>query len=474
MGLAATKLTHSPATGPHGRAEEAAKGLPEQLDNARLYAALSRAVSLAEGRGQPHALRVTYLSLRLADAVGIDESWMHSLYYGALLHDLGTPFIASRVANYCLSSEQSVLAVMPTIGLEEISAAVAEGTETRALNEIVEHCARGQAFAKELGFDDAVADTIYWHHEAWDGSGFPDGIRETEIPQTARIVAFSDWLDSVVGNHVAHTRGRVGDWLLRLVSEKSGNRLDPELAEVYESIADEVDPLLHLSPDGLVDEIIAMKAAWGHEPPNPRWRQALGRFVELVDCKSPYTQNHSRNVASYSQTMASEMGLPGWQIDLITLGALAHDIGKLSVPAKIIDKRGKLTEREWQTVRRHPKHSWDILNGIEGLSAVVTIGGQHHEWLNGSGYPKGHRGDEIALESRIVAAADVFEGMTADRPHREAIGIDRALELMGHERGHRFDPEVLSTLVDVVRKHEFGDKWRQIPDTEAWPDHRAA
>jgi putative nucleotidyltransferase with HDIG domain len=473
MGVTAVETKHSPAGDSHGRAETEVNGLPEAVDNTRLYAALSRAISLAEGRSQSHALRVAYLSLRLGEGLCVDEQEAEAVYYGSLLHDLGVPFIASRLASYCLSSEQSVLAVAPTISAEELSATVADGSQRSALNELVDHCAHGQSFAKELGFQDAVADTIYWHHESWDGSGFPDGISGRDVPTAARIVGFSDWLDAVIGNQMSKGQARIGDWIMRLVSERSGTKFDPDLAEVYESIADEIDPLLELSAGELIDEICAAKLGWGTGPQNARWRQIVGRFGEVVDIKSPYTVGHSRNVASYSQTIAQEMGLTEESVELVTLAALLHDIGKLAVPSKIIDKRGRLTEREWQIVRKHPKRSFEVLNSLASLGSMARIARQHHEWLNGNGYPKGDSGDTISAEARIVAAADAFEGMTAERPHRRAIKPERALDLMMYEKNRRFDPQVLATLVKVVHKYQLGREPAQT-SKEARQRRRAA
>lgn len=175
--------------------------------------------------------------------------------------------------------------------------------------------------------------------------------------------------------------------------------------------------------------------------------QAISRSLEARD---PYTAGHQQRVAAVCVKIAEKLELDNFRIEGIRLGASIHDLGKISIPAEFLAKPTKLTEAEFKIIQTHSSAGYEIIKDIEFPWPIKEIVEQHHERLDGSGYPNGLKGDEIIFESRIVAVADVFEAMSTDRPYRPAPGIERALEEIKKNRGTSFDPRVVDALVELV------------------------
>lgn len=179
---------------------------------------------------------------------------------------------------------------------------------------------------------------------------------------------------------------------------------------------------------------------------------ALATTVEMRD---PYTAGHQRRVAELACAIAEEMGLSKDQIEGIHVAGLLHDIGKIAIPAEILTKPTKLTKLEFELITTHSQVSHDILKGIEFPWPVADIVVQHHERLDGSGYPNGLKGDEILLEARILAVADVVEAMASHRPYRPALGIDKALAEIEEKRGRLYASEVVDACLKLFREKGF-------------------
>ncbi len=188
-------------------------------------------------------------------------------------------------------------------------------------------------------------------------------------------------------------------------------------------------------------------------------REALGGTIQtvasIVEVKDPYTAGHQRRVADLAQAIATEMGLPQEQIEGIRMAGLIHDLGKIAVPTEILSKPGRLNDLELSLVKTHPQVGYDILKRIDFPWPVAKIVLQHHERMDGSGYPQGLSGEEIMLEARILAVADVVEAMVSHRPYRPAHSIDEALEEISRNRGILYDPEVVDACVRLFTEKGF-------------------
>jgi putative nucleotidyltransferase with HDIG domain len=174
--------------------------------------------------------------------------------------------------------------------------------------------------------------------------------------------------------------------------------------------------------------------------------KALNRTVEAIATlhakRDPYTASHQRRVAQLACAIAKEMGLTDEQICGIRITGVVHDIGKIAVPGDILNKPGKLSAEEFSIVKTHPQVAYDILRNLEFPWPVAETVLQHHERLNGSGYPRGISGEAIILEARILCVADVIESMASHRPYRPALGEAKALDEIMQNRGILYDPTV--------------------------------
>ena len=180
--------------------------------------------------------------------------------------------------------------------------------------------------------------------------------------------------------------------------------------------------------------------------------QALALTAEARD---PYTAGHQRRVADLSQTIAEKMGLSRDLVDGVRMAGSIHDLGKIYVPSEILNKPGKIRANEFELVKSHPQVGYDILKTIEFPWPVADIELQHHERLDGSGYPNGLKGNAILLEARIVAVADVVESMSSHRPYRPALGIEQALIEIKAGRGTLFDEAVVDACVSVFESDGY-------------------
>lgn len=165
-------------------------------------------------------------------------------------------------------------------------------------------------------------------------------------------------------------------------------------------------------------------------------------IAALYEKRDPYTAGHQRRVAQLAYAIAREMGLPEEQVDGIRITGVVHDIGKIAVPGDILSKPGRLSTEELSIVKTHPQVAYDVLRNLEFPWPVAETILQHHERLDGSGYPNGISGEDIILEARILCVADVVESMVSHRPYRPALGVERALREIVLNRGVLYDPMV--------------------------------
>jgi len=178
-------------------------------------------------------------------------------------------------------------------------------------------------------------------------------------------------------------------------------------------------------------------------------------MVSAVETRDPYTAGHQLRVADLARAIATEMGLPRNKIDGISMAGSIHDIGKLSVPAELLTKPAKLTEAEFALIQEHPLKGYEILMNVETDWPLAEIVHQHHERMNGSGYPRNLKGEEILIEARILAVADVVESMASHRPYRSALGVNAALDEIAKNRDILYDPEVADACLRLFREKRY-------------------
>jgi PAS domain S-box-containing protein len=250
----------------------------------------------------------------------------------------------------------------------------------------------------------------------------------------------------------------------------SGKEVPPVETVRYRKDGSPVDVIVAGSPILVGDELIGVVAVYTNITERKRveeelqhttenLRKALGATIQAialtVETKDPYTAGHQRRVADLARVIATEMGLAEKQIDGIRMAGVIHDIGKIYVPGEILSRPGRISDIEFSLIKTHPQVGYDILKTIDFPWPVAQIVLQHHERMDGSGYPQGLSGEEIMLEARIMAVADVVEAMASHRPYRPAHGIEEALDEVLQNGGVLYDPEVVDACLKLFAVKGF-------------------
>ena len=259
--------------------------------------------------------------------------------------------------------------------------------------------------------------SLYQTFERWDGKGVPEGTRGDEILMTARLVNTADVLE------VFHRSDGI-EAAVRVAGQRRGTQFDPALVDLVEHHADVL--FEGLDEAGSWSSVIGAAPEQDEVLTGERFAGALEALADYTDVKSPFTLGHSRHVADLAGEAASVFGLSADGSEQVRRAGLVHDLGRLGVSNAIWDKRGALTPAEVERVRLHPYLSGRMLAACGALAPLGEIALQHHERLDGSGYPRGLRGDALTPAGRVLAAADAYVGKTEPRPHRPRLGADEA------------------------------------------------
>jgi putative nucleotidyltransferase with HDIG domain len=198
-----------------------------------------------------------------------------------------------------------------------------------------------------------------------------------------------------------------------------------------------------------------MKARRNYEKLQLAMQTTIKVMSSIVELKDPYTAGHQSRVTELACAIASEMHLEPERINGLRAACLVHDIGKITIPAEILSKPGMLNELEYVMIIKHSNVGYEILKQIEFDWPIAYIVLQHHERIDGSGYPDGLMGKDIMIEARILAVADVMEAMSSHRPYRPSLGIEKALQEISQNRGKLYDPEVVDTCIKLFREKAF-------------------
>jgi PAS domain S-box-containing protein len=183
--------------------------------------------------------------------------------------------------------------------------------------------------------------------------------------------------------------------------------------------------------------------------------ETIKTLASIVEIRDPYTSGHQQRVTQIATSIASELGLEEDRVSAISTAATVHDIGKINIPASILSKPGKISELEYEMIKTHPETGYDMLKNIDFSWPIAKIVLQHHERINGTGYPKGLKGKNIMLEAKIIAVADVVEAMASHRPYRPTLGIDQALKEIGQNKAILYDSKVVDACIKLFRQDKF-------------------
>jgi HD-GYP domain-containing protein (c-di-GMP phosphodiesterase class II) len=426
-----------------------------------LVAALSRALDLTGGEPIGHSVRACWMGLRVGWTAGLSGPELQDLYYALLLKDAGCSSNAAEVASWFQTDDQTAKADLKQVdwsrtwqtvlyALRHAAPGQPLGTRLRTTiglarrgiqsgRQLVQlRCTRGAAVVRELGWDGAVPDAVLNLDEHWDGSGHPNGIAGPAIPLFSRILLLAQTAEIVSRRHGS-------DAARQVVRERRGTWFDPALCDTFLAISDEAffaDAARVASPEDLARDGTRHEL-WPADRPADVLDVAR-IFGQIVDAKSPWTARHSSRTAHYAEQIAARLGWDAESARGVRLAGYFHDLGKLGVTNALLDKPGPLTPSERLHVERHAELTGTILAPLTPLRPIAEAARAHHERLDGSGYFRGLRGDQVPLASRVIAVADMYDALTADRPYRASLSSAEALRILGtdRDRGRLWGPAV--------------------------------
>ena len=399
-----------------------------KLDLTDMLYALSFALDKVEeellGLDTGHGKRVAYLSLIMGEEAGYQQEELRDFIGCCLLHDNAlTEYIHEELSHSSMS--------------ESISVTPSDIAKLKRPELDHDHSVIGEKNIRLMPFHTDVKNIILFHHENANGSG-PLGMTDSETTLKSQILRLADCVDT--SKHLTTMTTEEFEELRRWVENKAGILFSMEAAELFLKAVDynklvglQNRDVLSCLREKLHKEILDYSDEEIHN--------IATFFAKIVDYKSEFTQNHSRGVAEKAEKMAHYYGFDDEKVLRYYFAGAMHDIGKLAVVNDILEKPGKLTENEFAEMKNHAAATHYILNQIKEIPDIVNWASNHHEKLNGAGYPQGLTAEELSLEERLMACIDIYQALTEKRPYKDG---------MSHEQS-------ISIMMDMARKGELDE-----------------
>jgi HD-GYP domain-containing protein (c-di-GMP phosphodiesterase class II) len=424
---------------------------------------LSYALDITEGEPPGHAVRACLIGMRLAGELRLDAAARSDLFYALLLKDAGCSANSARMAALFAADDHVAkrtgkradwarpfpafvwaLRIAAPGGsararLRQLLAIRDEGEVTRSLMRA--RCERGAEIARMLGLPNRTAEAIRALDEHWDGRGHPFGLRGDQIPLEARILCLAQTME------IFHAAGGV-DAAYRVARRRRGGWFDPALVNAAGAFRHDVRFWASLAKPDLAaaeppDRVLTADAE--------RLDGIADAFAAVVDAKSPWTYRHSDRTSVIATSIAATLGCDTESLADLRRAARLHDIGKLAISNRILDKPARLSDAEFAKVREHPLFTHRILERVPGFHDLAPVASAHHERLDGNGYPYGLTAGELSVPMRVLAIADVYEALTSERPYRRARRSDEALAIIRDDVPGRLDPDAFGALEALLR-----------------------
>ncbi|HEU4946512.1 MAG TPA: HD domain-containing phosphohydrolase [Kribbella sp.] len=446
----------------------------EDVRLADLLCALSITLDLAMAQAPEKSIRSCLIATGLARHLNLSDPEVRDVYYATLLRHLGCTATTHEEAylggpdagalrplieRTDSANRHESLALFAQLGhgtgirrLQYVGRTVRAGAagEARLLRAV---CEVGSMLAERLGLGPGVSMAIYQSLERWDGGGAPKGLtgaKTAVAPRIAEVATQAVIFDKLGGPDTAS----------QMLRRRAGSWLDPGVVAAFE----QVGPAL-LDELGTID---VWQAALDAEP-QPQCRIPLNgldelarTFAHFVDLKSPYLFGHSTGVAALAEEAARLLGVSEDDRATLRRAALFHDLGRVTVSTGVWERPGPLRRGEWEQVRLHPYHTERILTRSAVLEPIGRLAGLHHERQDGSGYPRQTKGSDVPLTARILAAADVYQAMTQERPHRPAFPADSAARAVSAvAAAGQLDADCARAVLKAAGQ--------QVPGRTTWP-----
>ncbi|WP_260100237.1 HD-GYP domain-containing protein [Phaeobacter inhibens] len=431
-----------------------------------LLGALSHALDLTEGQPEGHCVRCCWIGMQVADYLHLSQQERADLYFTLLLKDLGCSSNAARICalyrtddltfkrNFKFvdgTTRQKLDFVLRHTGqgdgrlkrLKTVTGVI--GRSGSLATELIQtRCDRGAEIARLMRFSEQVANGIAGLDEHWNGGGHPAGISQKEIPLFSRIALMAQVTDVFT---LQLGSGAAADEL----ETRAGSWFDPELVPIFTRVIRAPGFYDGLTSNRLETSVFSDRAARVSMPVDDDYLDEVSyAFSKVIDAKSPFTYGHSERVAHYTDMICEALGFDLPHRRWMVRAGLLHDLGKLGVSNAILDKPGRLNDQDMEQVKLHPVLGHDILRRISVFEDVAEVVAAHHERLDGTGYPHGLGAADLTVEMRILTVADIFDAMTADRPYRSALPLEKAFAVMDDMQGTAIDPKIYHALKDAI------------------------
>jgi len=384
--------------------------------------ALAAISDIAEGHRLGHSRRIAWLALKLAPHCGIDESEHRSIYYAALLHDVGQLWLHTEIFHRPGPAQRSDSILL------------------------WEHPVVGAEFVSRLGIlPPTVAELIRWHHEWWDGTGYPDQLRWTQIPPAAQVLRLADTFVSALSDRPSRRALPPEDAYLEIMAG-AGREFGPQFPRMF-ALLFQMDPDVARLADPQNDPSVTLADLYPLVGSTSEDVERLMLAIaDCADARHPVLRGHSRRTADLAAHLAERLGWSVDDIDRARLFGYLHDIGMAAVPGTIVAKADRLTSLERAAVQRHVLAGFEILRRIPELEGYADHVRHHHERLDGSGYPDALTDEAIAPLARLIAVCDAFDALTTGRPYRATLDPEEALARIERDAGFSFDPTIVQAL----------------------------
>lgn len=385
-----------------------------EIDIIGLLSAFSFALDCVEAElihvTSNHGKRVAYMSVCMAEKMGVSDDALRDLAACALLHD-------NALTQYINEEFYSDISNIDTLKVS---------SDDITPRQLGMHCIYGEKNLEKYPFKTGVKDVILYHHEEADGSG-PFEKKWTEVPLFARIIHFSDMLDAFC--KAQKFDEDVFNKAVNFIEKNKDKRFDSEVTKMFFDAFDK-DEFSRLG-DEHIEEYF-----WEKVPCEKSFysfnvlKDLADLFAKIIDYKSEFTSRHSLGVARTASKISEIMGYDKVICDKMYLAGTLHDVGKIAIGNEILEKPARLTDEEFAKMKNHAGYTYMILSKVDGFEEIRDIAAFHHERLDGSGYPFGKRADELTILQRIMACADIYQALTEKRPYKDGMDHDKACEIL--------------------------------------------
>ncbi|EOD00023.1 HD-GYP domain-containing protein [Caldisalinibacter kiritimatiensis] len=386
-----------------------------------LLSALSLALDSANNRIFQHSRRTAYVAFNIAKNMGIDEHILSDIYYASFIHDIG---MTGEMTQY---------------SIEDIH-------NDKKLKK--EHCQAGAEIIKYLPLNERVHDFVLYHHEEWNGKGVY-GLKHDDIPIGSQIIHLADYFDLNYGS-ILNEDINVNN-IKRFFIIAKGELFSPEAVDSFLDVMDKEKFWFDLKFYNFQQILNTIEPNKQREINIGELKKIAKAFSVLIDKKSKFTYTHSQGVAKITKDIAEYFDYDKLVVDKLEIAAYLHDLGKLVVPNEILEKPGKLSKEEFDIIKSHPYYTKIILKQVKGLEIIADWAGNHHEKLDGTGYPEKLTNNNLTREDQIIAIADIYQALTEDRPYRKGLSKEEALKIIQDIGSkNKFQQEVINGLREVI------------------------